>query len=315
MESTKISKDFLNTMGIFPADMVQYLPLGTQEFFQNAEQINGNYYLPKEEAFGLLTEAQAEKMGRQALRNDPHGRGFHNGNPEFKPALTTNPEEMLGREFKGPNDLYGSRPNIYRSVLPFSDEKSSPIFYGKYAGKNVGVPEGRKNQYTPLDPEQDQRFKGSYDSNLDEIVLVGNIPQKNNTFSLTENNQAKSLYPNVFKNKADEVEAHEYIHRGIGTELPLMVKALGKLYGNNTVPQGLQNMAALLSPGFKDANEHHEYIHESFTNLDPYIQVEKILTEHLQKKEQADVMKNMSRFQKDYYISEERKKIIRELGL
>ena len=43
--------------------------------------------------------------------------------------------------------------------------------------------------------------------------------------------------------------------------------------------------------------------------------VEKILTEHLQKKEQADVMKNMSRFQKDYYISEQRKKIVKELGL
>ena len=35
----KINKSFLDVMGIFPSDMVEYLPLSAQEFFQNAQKL------------------------------------------------------------------------------------------------------------------------------------------------------------------------------------------------------------------------------------------------------------------------------------
>ena len=292
----KINKSFLDVMGIFPSDMVEYLPLSAQEFFLDAQKINGNFYLPKEEASGLLVEAQAEKMSRQALRNDPHGRGFHGGNPEYRPALTPDPEEIRGRQFRGPNDVYGSQPKIFRSVLPFTDEKSSPLFYGKYSSKGVGFTEPKK-QYTPVDSEKD-RFFGTYDPTYDEILLIG------------DNQQRESIYPDVFKSRADETEAHEYMHRGMGRNSPLLVRGLEKLYGESPIPPGLKNLAGLLSPAPK---HHHDYIDKSFRNLSPYVQIEKRLENHLKTKEQINIMKDMDKFDKDRHISKERMKMYEEL--
>lgn len=299
--ATKISKKFLDAMGVFPANMVRYLPLSTQEVFENFEQVNGGYLLPKEEVVGLFAEAEAEKMSQEALRNDPHGRGFHGGDPELRPALTSLQPEIRGREFKGPSDPYGTQPRVFRSVLPYTEEKASPLFYEKYGSEGIGFTDP-KDQYTPITPK-DNRFFGAYDPTYDELLLMG------------QEGQMESRYPDVFKSRAAETEAHEYIHRGMGADKPALVKGLESLYGSNTVPEGLRNLATALSVGYKGAEKHHEYIDEAFRSLDPATQVEVALGNFLETKEAKDIMAGMDSFAKNQYIQQKRNEMYQQLGI
>tara|TARA_R110000803_G_C11894429_1_gene311319 strand:- start:20 stop:871 length:852 start_codon:yes stop_codon:yes gene_type:complete len=255
---------------ILPKSIIRYLPLTLQNKLKKFEKINGNIYLPKFEVQQLAIEAEAQMISEEALRNDPHGKGFHGGNPELREAITDDPKEIKGREFKGPEDVYGSKPNVYRSILDVKEGETSPIFYPKYVGEGVGVFDLLEEQYNLGNPQESgMEIYGYYDKDLDEIGL----PR-------TSNEKMSFDYPGLFDNIAEETEAHEYIHR--------------------------------YDPG-SDAINDHKYIKKSFANLDPYNQTEKLLINHLKTKEQIDIMKNMSRFEKDYYINEERKRIFNEL--
>lgn len=297
----KISKKFLDAMGVFPADMVRYLPLSTQEVFrENFEQVNGGYLLPQKEVVGLLAEAKASKMSQEALRNDPHGRGFHGGDPELGSSLTPLEPEIKGREFRGPSDLYGSKPKVFRSVLPYTEEEASPLFYGKYGSKGIGFTDS-KNQYKPITPKDD-RFFGAYDANYDELLLMG------------QKGQMESKYPGVFKNRAAETEAHEYIHR-YGTNVPNLMNLLKSLGANVTAPKKLRKLATELFFGYKGPKYQHKYIDEAFRGLDPATQVEVFLGNFLKTKEAKDIMEGMDNFAKNQYIQQKRNEMYQQLGL
>jgi len=269
LSSNNFSKD--PSLVILPKSIIRYLPLALQNKLKKFQKINGNIYLPKFEVQQLAIEAEAQMMSEEALRNDPQGRGFHGGNPELREAITDDPKEIKGREFKGPDDIYGSKPNVYRSILDSEEGETSPIFYPKYLGEGVGVSDLLEEQYNLGNPDESGlEIYGYYDKNLDEIGL----PR-------TSNKKMRTNYPGLFDNIAEEAEAHEYIHRYGGKE--------------------------------SDAIDDHDYIEKSFKDLDPYNKTEKLLKNHLKTKEQIDIMKNMSRFEKHYYISEERKRIFNEL--
>ena len=254
-------------LAILPKSIIRYLPLTLQNKLKKFEKINGNIYLPKFEVQQLAIEAEAQMISEEALRNDPHGREFHGGDPELRAPITKDPKEIKGRQFRGPDDIYGSKPNVYRSAIIPEEGDTSPIFYPKYLGEGVGF--DLADQYKPGSPRKtNMEILGYYDTDLDEIGL----PRTTDT---------ASQYPGLFDNIAEETEAHEYIHR----------------YG------GQQS----------NAIDDHEYIEKSFEDLDPYSKTEKLLRNHLKTKEQIDIMKNMSSFEKNYHIYKERNRIFNEL--
>jgi len=252
---------------ILPKSIIRYLPLTLQNKLKKFEKINGNIYLPKFEVQQLAIEAEAQMISEEALRNDPQGREFHGGDPELRAPITKDPKEIKGREFRGPDDIYGSKPNVYRSAIIAEKGDTSPIFYPKYLGEGVGF--APEDQYKLGSPRKtNMEILGYYDTDLDEIGL----PRTTDT---------ASEYSGLFDNIAEETEAHEYIHRYNGQQ--------------------------------SNAIDDHEYIEKSFKDLDPYNKTEKLLQNHLKTKEQIDIMKNMSSFEKNYHIYEERKKIFNEL--
>jgi len=116
-------------------------------------------------------------MSEDALRNDPQGRGFHGGDPEYDPQVVTgDPAEIRGRQGL---DEYGTRPTIYRATNP-----ESPLFFDKYINnpKNLG-------QFDTDIPA----IRGAYMVNTDELLL--------------SSTKDKSMKKNT--------EPHEYMHRGL----------------------------------------------------------------------------------------------------
>ena len=168
---------------ILPKYIIRYLPLVLQNKLKKFEKINGNIFLPKEDVKRLTVEAEAEMMGQQALRNDPQGKRFHGGNPELSATVTDNLMEIKGREFRGPYDKYGSKPNVFRTLEP-----NSILLERKYVDSKIN-----DDQYTPSnEPYAD----GVYNRNLDSMILSGS------------GNENDAYYRNY-------VEPHEYMHRGI----------------------------------------------------------------------------------------------------
>ena len=161
-----------------PEEIIRFLPTMTQEKLEEFEKINGKIFLPQTDVNRLTVEAEAEKMGQQALLNDPQGRGFHGGDPELSVTVTDDPMEVRGREFRGTYDKYGSKPDVFRTLDPDSILLDSKINDDQYAPSNT--------------PYAD----GVYNRNLDSMILSGS------------GNENDAYYRNY-------VEPHEYMHRGI----------------------------------------------------------------------------------------------------
>ncbi len=154
----------------------RYLPTNVNKILETFSKVKGKVYLPKEESDSFNREITAEKMSERALRNDPQGRGFHGGDPEYDPRVVTgDPYEIKGRE--GINK-YGTRPKIYRAIDPIS-----AIFYDKYTLKN------NLGQFGKGSPA----IRGGYMSGTDELLL-----------SSTKDDSMKEI-----------TEPHEYMHRGM----------------------------------------------------------------------------------------------------
>lgn len=164
-----------------PEEVITFLPPMTQNFLEKFEKINGKLFLPIQDVDRLTLEAEKEKMGQLALRNDPHGRGFHGGNPELSGAVTDDPMEIRGREFRGPYDKYGSKPDVFRTFDP-----DSILLEQKYRFPT------RANQYIPSDTPF---AVGTYDRMGDTMLLSGTGENPFTTRKITE--------------------PHEYMHRGI----------------------------------------------------------------------------------------------------
>jgi len=176
----KLSSDTLEideSFDFISAQDIRYLPTNVKRGLSNFKQTNGKIYLPKAEADDLKVEIAAEKMSEDALRNDPQGRGFHGGDPEYDPQVVTgDPAEIRGRQGL---DEYGTRPTIYRATNP-----ESPLFFDKYINnpKNLG-------QFDTDIPA----IRGAYMVNTDELLL--------------SSTKDKSMKKNT--------EPHEYMHRGL----------------------------------------------------------------------------------------------------
>ncbi len=176
----KLSSDTLEideSFDFISAQDIRYLPTNVKRGLSNFKQTNGKIYLPKAEADDLKIEIAAEKMSEDALKNDPQGRGFHGGDPEYDPRVVTgDPTEIKGRQGI---DEYGTRPTIYRATNP-----ESPLFFDKYVNnpKNLG-------QFDTDIPA----IRGAYMGNTDELLL-----------SSTKDKSMKTT-----------TEPHEYMHRGL----------------------------------------------------------------------------------------------------
>jgi GH24 family phage-related lysozyme (muramidase) len=156
---------------------LRYLPSNVSEKLKTFKSPAGEIYLPRAEAASLNREIKAEKMSEAALRNDPQGRGFNGGSPEYDPrSITNDPAEIKGRQGL---DEYGTRPKIYRAI-----ESDSAIFSSKY--DPVEKPIGQFYQGTLT-------RRGSYKPKTDELLLQS-----------TSNKEGKEL-----------IEPHEYMHRGL----------------------------------------------------------------------------------------------------
>lgn len=256
-----------------PEYTIPYLPLTLQSTLKNFEKINGKIYLPKSEVQQLIIEAEAQMMSEQALRNDPQGRGFHGGDPELRAPITSDPRERRGREFKGPDDIYGSKPDVYRSIIIPEEGDTSPIFYPKYLGEGVGFDPA--DQYKPGSPkETNMNILGYYDKDLDEIGLL-------------RTTDVVGEYGGLFDNIAEETEAHEYIHRYGGKE--------GDAIADHQY----------IEQAFSDL--------EPVTVDNVSRKTEELLTNFLIRQEQREIMKNMDSFEKSSYINEQRQRIFKEL--
>tara|TARA_R100000544_G_C2209409_1_gene51083 strand:- start:8 stop:883 length:876 start_codon:yes stop_codon:yes gene_type:complete len=166
-----------------PEEIIRFLPTMTQEKLEEFEKINGKIFLPQTDVNRLTVEAEAEKMGQQALLNDPQGKGFHGGDPELSVTVTDDPMEVRGREFRGTYDKYGSKPDVFRTLDP-----DSILLERKYLDSKIN-----DDQYAPSNtPYAD----GVYNRNLDSMILSGS------------GNENDAYYRNY-------VEPHEYMHRGI----------------------------------------------------------------------------------------------------
>ncbi len=170
------------TITELPEEVIRFLPPITQDALEKFEKIDGKLFLPREDVDRLTLEAEKEKMGQLALRNDPQGRGFHGGDPELGVAVTNDPMEIRGREFRGPYDKYGSKPDVFRTFEP-----QSILLEEKYRRPS------RANQYRPSDTPF---ALGVYDRMGDTMMLQGT---GENPF------EARKI-----------TEPHEYMHRGMG---------------------------------------------------------------------------------------------------
>jgi hypothetical protein len=154
---------------------LRYLPTNANRIIDKFTKVKGKVYLPKKESDSFNREITAERMSERALRNDPQGKGFHGGDPEYDPRVVTgDPSEIRGREGL---DKYGTRPKIYRAIDPVG-----AIFHDKYTLKNMG-------QFDKGSPA----IRGGYMKYTDELLL-----------SSTKNNSMKK-----------NTEPHEYMHRGL----------------------------------------------------------------------------------------------------
>lgn len=172
-----------NTKNIteLPEEVITFLPPMTQNFLEKFEKINGKLFLPTQDVDRLTLEAEKEKMGQLALRNDPQGLGFHGGDPELSATVTDDPMEIRGREFRGPYDKYGSKPDVFRTFEPHSI-----LLEQKYRFPT------RANQYRPSDTPY---ALGTYDRMGDTMLLSGTDDDPYMARKITE--------------------PHEYMHRGI----------------------------------------------------------------------------------------------------
>ena len=182
LRAVKLTKEvtlFNEQFSSIPEKDLRYLPTNVNRRLKNFTKTNSKIYLPAEEAVSLKREIAAEKMSGKALRNDPQGRGFHGGDPEFDPrSVTDDPAEIRGRQGL---DKYGTRPKIYRAT----DSKAA-VFYDKYASVDDSNTIGRLEKGTPS-------ITGGYMPQSDELLL-----------SSTKENSMKEV-----------TEPHEYMHRGL----------------------------------------------------------------------------------------------------
>jgi len=154
---------------------LRYLPTNVNRILETFTKVKGKIYLPKKESDSFNREITGEKLSEKALRNDPQGKGFHGGDPEYDPRIVTgDPAEIRGREGI---DKYGTRPKIYRAIDPVG-----AIFHDKYTLKDKG-------QFDEGSPA----IRGGYMENTDELLL-----------SSTKDNSMK-----------ETTEPHEYMHRGL----------------------------------------------------------------------------------------------------
>lgn len=154
---------------------LRYLPTNVNRILDKFTKVKGKIYLPKKESDSFNREITGEKISERALRNDPQGRGFHGGDPEYDPRVVTgDPAEIRGREGI---DKYGTRPKIYRAIDPVG-----AIFHDKYTLK-------KKGQFDEGSPA----IRGGYMEYTDELLLA----------STKDNSMKKNTEP------------HEYMHRGL----------------------------------------------------------------------------------------------------
>jgi hypothetical protein len=178
-----VTEEDANKYSELPQEIIRFLPPMTQKIISKFEKINGKIFLPQTDVNRLTVEAEAEMMGQQALRNDPHGRGFHGGDPELSVTVTDDPMEVRGREFRGPYDKYGSKPDVFRTLEP-----DSILLERKYLDSKIN-----NDQYTPSNTRY---AHGAYHRNSDSMILGGS------------GNENDARYRNY-------IEPHEYMHRGI----------------------------------------------------------------------------------------------------
>ena len=158
---------------------LRYLPTNVNRILDKFTKVKGKIYLPKKESDSFNREIAGEKISEKALRNDPQGRGFHGGDPEYDPRVVTgDPAEIRGREGI---DKYGTRPKIYRAIDP-----AGAIFHDKYTLKNKNNIMGQFDEGSPA-------IRGGYMEYTDELLLAS-----------TKDNSMK-----------ETTEPHEYMHRGL----------------------------------------------------------------------------------------------------
>ena len=221
------------TITELPEEVISFLPPITQDALQKFEKIDGKLFLPREDVDRLTLEAEKEKMGQLALRNDPHGRGFHGGDPELGVAVTDDPMEIRGREFRGPYDKYGSKPDVFRTFEP-----DSILLEQKYRFPT------RANQYRPSDTPF---ALGSYDRMSDTMLLSGTGDDSFMARKITE--------------------PHEYMHRGISYR-PFeggLTRFLAAVADLGAEKAGLPSIFNTMQTG----EAQHEYIDKA---LDKYIE-------------------------------------------
>ena len=144
-------------------------------------------------------------MSEAALRNDPHGRGFHGGDPEYDPRpVTSDPAELQGRLG---TDEYGTRPTIYRTI---DDEKKSAILSDKYNQKKGGQYRGRDGKIIGQFDQGSPAIGGSYRPDSDELLLQS-----------TTDEYGKEV-----------VEPHEYMHRKFRYDKSSLLKGINYVFGN-----------------------------------------------------------------------------------
>ena len=208
-QEEKGAKEEKKAIGFVLKEDTRYLPSSVTERLTEFKSTNGKIYLPKGEADSLNREIKAERMSRDALRNDPHGRGFHGGDPEYDPKpVTSDPAELQGRLG---TDEYGTRPTIYRTI---DDEKKSAILSDKYNQKKGGQYRGRDGKIIGQFDQGSPAIGGSYRPDSDELLLQS-----------TTDEYGKEV-----------VEPHEYMHRNFGYDKSSLLKGINYVFGNYLTP-------------------------------------------------------------------------------
>tara|TARA_R100000353_G_C6489092_1_gene191273 strand:+ start:287 stop:1168 length:882 start_codon:yes stop_codon:yes gene_type:complete len=231
------------TITELPEEVISFLPPITQDALEKFEKINGKLFLPKEDVDRLTLEAEKEKMGQLALRNDPHGRGFHGGDPELGVAVTDDPMEIRGREFRGPYDKYGSKPDVFRTFEPQSIIQEKKYKYPT-----------RANQYRVSDTPNTSGMYRAYD---DTMILRGTGDK-----------------PFIAR---EIIEPHEYMHRGLSHQfmeagiIPTLMAGVDFYADLAGLPEIFNTMMT--------TEAQHEYIDEAISKYKKKRFMENVLTD------------------------------------
>jgi len=220
----------------FPKEYAKYLPESTQYVLKELD-----YLIPHNEALGLIKEAQVQRYSMARKLNDPHSRGYHEGDPEriSRTSLSDSPIEDRGRRYASADQYFESTPNVYRAALPHS-----PIMTRKYAFPSS--PKGRS-----AGSAVNAGYIPSFDDN-GEIAEQDTVPQGRNRYGdgpqisrygSDYNGMYQRVPPQALRQGfagADQMilerdaspgtEQHEAIHRGLSS-IPMDVRRLDSTSG------------------------------------------------------------------------------------